>query len=222
MDPDAGPSTTITGVVPCTITRPTEKCVTYDLMDTRWDYPDSDSDCDEREYYDLLMGPSPPSSPLDFDAYANPFLSAEEIFESASPLVALSPDFLDVVKICVAKLLGLVIRRHVKSQCYGCEVDHPNTLSPSKYYVSTHFNDLMKSLWSGRFISGVMRVLETQGIVMLPSRVHNACESFIHDLKKVENIEDEITEIMNNPVLGGSELTNDLLDELVTYWDVTD
>ena len=195
------------------------------------------SDTDD-DYYALVLGPTPPSSPVFYSTppsspmfYSEPYSSPSSPSPSPSPMNSpptldqpdglLSIRFQATIKACISRLLDVVITDREKEACYGCQIHHPSQtqhqcLDPlSRYYVFIHFEELMKRLWTDRFISGVMRVLETQGLVATPSRVQGVCEAFLHELKDVDDIPAKIKETTKY-VLG--EDKEKLLNNLVTFW----
>ena len=132
---------------------------------------------------------------------------------------------LDIIKICVTKLMNVVIIDQWKDDCEGCQIHHPSQIEHRclypipEYYVFTRFKQLMNKIWTGQFIPGIMWVLETQGIVTMPSRVHGICEAILYDLRNVKNIMKKIGNDMNiDHVLGGYMKKDDLLNEFVQFW----
>ena len=192
----------------------------------------SGSGTDDDKYYPV-HGTSYPPSPVESSLNASPSSSVDY---HALPSIAPYPFnsfstlkqhrclgnimLLDTIKVCVSKLLGVVIIDQMKENCKGCQIDQTNhqCLYPlPRYYVYSHFNELIERLWTDRFISGIMRLLETQGFDVIPSRVQGMCEAFIHELMDVDDIPQRIKETVNfYHVLGGNSKI--LLNNLVTFW----
>ncbi|XP_030581212.1 uncharacterized protein LOC115793650 [Archocentrus centrarchus] len=76
-------------------------------------------------------------------------------------VVELSDESLKNVKIATIRLLTCAIRKYREEVCYGCIVNHPSQMQHEciwetpEFYFATHYDEIVKILWTPRFIPAV-------------------------------------------------------------------
>lgn len=137
--------------------------------------------------------------------------------------VLVSTIFVDTIKVSVAALLDVVIVEYIREKCIGCEINHPGQrrhpclYDPPRYYFFNHFEELVKRLWSSRFIPSMVRALESMGLVPSIPRVYGITEAFLHELKEVIYIHEKLKEIRHT-LLDDNKYKEALVADVVTFW----
>ena len=131
--------------------------------------------------------------------------------------------FMDTIKAAIATLLPIVLAEQLKEDCWGCQTDHPSQkqhacLEPvPEFYMYCKFKELMKKVWNDRFVSGLLRLLESIGIVASASRVQGVCEGYLYELRNTAEIQDKINETLSE-LVGEEKKKQDLMNDFLTYW----
>lgn len=181
---------------------------TYLDSDTSWGPDPKDCMPCSQTFYSPQPRPStPPTCP-----------QPEDVFDGV-----VSTIFVDTIKASVATLLNVVIGEYIREKCIGCEINHPSQrrhpclYEPPKYYFFNHFEELVKRLWSCRFIPTLVRALESMGLVPSIPRVYGVTEAFLHELKEAIYIHEKLKEIRHT-LVDDNKYREAVVEDVMTFW----
>jgi hypothetical protein len=166
---------------------------------------------------------SMPRSPTLYAPLARPvtpptFTQPEDVFDGVASTV-----FVDTIKASVATLLNVVIGEYIREKCIGCEINHPSQrrhpclYDPPRYYFFNHFEELVKRLWSCRFIPALVIALESMGIAPSIPRVYGVTEAFLHELKEALFIHEKLKEIRHT-LVDDNKYREAVMADVMLFW----
>jgi hypothetical protein len=88
---------------------------------------------------------------------------------------------------------------------------------PPRYYFFNQFEELVKRLWSCRFIPSLVRALESMGLVPSFPRVYLVTTAFLHELKQAIYIHDKLKEIRHT-LLDDNKYREVVVADVMTFW----
>ena len=109
--------------------------------------------------------------------------------------------FLNMVKAVVVHLLNRVVYLYRKEKCYGCQVDHPSQMQheclfpTGEYYLDRNYDEVVKRLWTVRFIPAIRDALHQNHLHVSERRVFGATEAILHNLRNTRLFEAKIEKL---------------------------
>ena len=134
---------------------------------------------------------------------------------------ARTASFLNTVKAVVVHLLDRVVHLYRKEQCYGCQVDHPSQMQHEclfempEYFLDRHYEELIKRLWTDRFIPAIRGSLHSSKLHVSERRIFGAAEAILHNLRSTRRFEAKINKLYEKLV----ENDESQLKNITDAWD---
>lgn len=94
---------------------------------------------------------------------------------------------------------------------HECLFDMPD------YFLRRHYDEVLKRLWTDRFIATIQRVLHARNIQVSVYRVHGATEAFLHNLKMTRRIGEKIDKLYDM-LIGEDEAKIKEMNEVADFW----
>lgn len=131
---------------------------------------------------------------------------------------------LDFVKLTVKSVLNMLIQKHRREICAGCETSHQpqrrhTCVSPlERHYFFKYYDHLSKRFWNGHFIPILMQILRLEGFTPDTHRLMGATEAYLHELREANDIEHALFE-MEDTVIGVKRTSVDhVLNQKFHLW----